>query len=595
LKEDTFGVKMGQEVFALDIGTRTVVGLMVRKQEKGYEILGSKVLEHTGRAMYDGQIHDVEAVAKSVRQIKESVENMLGRKLEKAAVAAAGRALYTVEAAARKKTSPFVEITQQDIDSLQADALANAIKSLSGKNVFEAFADYHCVGYSIVKWFLEDEELDNLIGQKGRFISVKIVATFLPRSVVESLLTVLKRCGLELFSITLEPIAAGSVVILPGMKKLNIALVDIGAGTSDIAISKDGSIFAYGMVPLAGDEITEKICETYLLDFNESERVKRELLTHEKICFQDILGQTHELAARDILEAVKTSTYQLSSEIAQKILGLNGKAPAAVICVGGGSLMPGLMECIASQLDLPKERVGTRSKESITFISGQDELSGPFAVTPVGIAVNALEGTTLSFINVKVNDETINILGQDKPTVLKALLAAGFSPVQIYGMPGMALTFKIKGEMKVVKGKMAEPAEIILNGERSRPDALISDGDVITFKPAVDGEPGRAKLADFINDEDKTKIIINGRDFSIDPDIIMDGRQVSPEEDIIDNASITIRTRDIILSDIFNIIDFKPESVSGKLVIKINGCDAGFASAVKNGDQIDIYWKNIPS
>lgn len=588
-------MKIGQEVFALDIGTRTVVGVMVRKQEKGYEILSSKVLEHTGRAMYDGQIHDVEAVAESVRQIKESVENILGRKLQKAAVAAAGRALYTVEAVARRKTSPFVEITRQDIDSLQADALANAIKSLSGKNVSEAFADYHCVGYSIVKWFLEDEELDNLIGQKGRFISVKIVATFLPRSVVESLLTVLKRCGLELFSITLEPIAAGSVVILPGMKKLNIALVDIGAGTSDIAISRDGSIFAYGMVPLAGDEITEKICETYLLDFNEGERVKRELLTEEKICFQDILGQNYELDAKDILETVKTSTYQLSSEIAQKILGLNGRAPAAVICVGGGSLMPGLMECIASQLDLPKERVGIRSRESITFISGQEELSGPFAVTPVGIAVNALEGTTLSFINVKVNDETINILGQDKPTVLKALLHAGFSPALVYGIPGMALTFKIKGEMKVVKGKMAKPAEIMVNGEKAGPDTLISDGDAITFKPAVDGEPGRAKLADFINDEDKIKIIINGRDFTINPDIIMDGKPASPEEDIVDNASITIKTKNIILSDIFNIIDFKPESVSGKLIMKINGCDAGFASAVKNGDHIDVYWENIPS
>lgn len=588
-------MKIGQEVFALDIGTRTVVGVVVRKHEKGYEIVAHNVLEHKGRAMYDGQIHDVEAVADSVRQIKDSLEKKLGKKLEKAAVAAAGRALYTVEAVAVKNTSPFVEITRQDIDSLKADALANAIKSLSGRNVTESFSDYHCVGYSIVKWFLEDEELDNLIGQKGRSISVKIVATFLPRSVVESLLTVLKRCGLELFSITLEPIAAGSVVILPGMKKLNIALVDIGAGTSDIAISKEGSIFAYGMVPLAGDEITERICETYLLDFSEGERVKRELLTMKKVHFQDILGQNHELDAKDILDTIKTSTYQLSSEIARKIISLNGRAPAAVICVGGGSLLPGLTESIASQLDLPKERVGIRSRESITFISGQEELSGPFAVTPLGIAVNALEGTTLSFINVKVNDLTVNLLGQDKPTVLKALLHAGFTPALVYGMPGMALTFKINGELKVVKGKMAEPAKIMVNGKKAETDSLISDGDVITFEPAVDGEPGKAKLADFISDTDRLKIKINGRDFSIDPDIIMNGKPVSPEEDIVDNASITMKTKDIILSDIFNIIDFKPESMTGKIVMKINGCEAGFASTVKDGDEIDIYWKNIPS
>jgi cell division protein FtsA len=588
-------VEIGQEVFALDIGTRTVVGLVVRKRENGYEIIAHNVLEHKGRAMYDGQIHDVEAVAKSVRQIKESLEKKLGKKLEKAAVAAAGRALYTVEAVAGKAMSPFVEITQQDIERLKADALANAIKSLSGKSAAESFSDYHCVGYSIIKWYLEDEELDNLIGQKGRSISVKIIATFLPRSVVESLLTVLRRCDLELFSITLEPIAAGSVVILPGMKKLNIALVDIGAGTSDIAISKEGSIFAYGMVPLAGDEITEKICETYLLDFGEGERVKRELLAMKKVLFQDILGQNHELDAEDILEMIKTSTYQLSSEIARKIMSLNGKAPAAVICVGGGSLLPGLAESIAAQLELPKERVGIRTRESITFISGEEELSGPFAVTPLGIAVNALEGTTLSFINVKVNDATVNLLGQDRPTVLKALLYAGITPSLVYGMPGMALTFKINGEINVVKGKMAKPAIITVNGKKAEPDSMISDGDLIKFEPAADGEPGKAKIKDFISDAYRLKIKVNGHDFSIDPDIIMNGKSVSPEEDIVDNASIVMKPKDIIISDIFNIIDFKPESMAGKIVIKINGNEAGFASTVKNGDEVEIYWKNIPS
>ncbi|MDI3480487.1 MAG: hypothetical protein PWQ97_142 [Tepidanaerobacteraceae bacterium] len=588
-------MKAGQEVFALDIGTRTVVGLVVRKNENGYEVIAHDVLEHKGRAMYDGQIHDIEAVAESVRAIKGTLEKKLGKKLEKAAVAAAGRALYTVEAVAVKNTSPFVEITRQDIDRLKADALTNAIKSLSGRNPSESFSDYHCVGYSVIKWYLEDEELDNLIGQKGRSISVKIVATFLPRAVVESLLTVLKRCDLELYSITLEPIAAGSVVILPGMKKLNIALVDIGAGTSDIAISKEGSIFAYGMVPLAGDEITEKICETYLLDFTEGERVKRELQTMKTVNFMDILGQNHELWAKDILDAIKTSIYQLSSEIARKIMSLNGKAPAAVICVGGGSLLPGLMESIASQLDLPKERVGIRTRESITFIRGEEELSGPFAVTPLGIAVNALEGTTLSFINVKVNDVTVNLLGQDRPTVLKALLHAGIAPSSVYGLPGMALTFKINGQIKVVKGKMAKPAKIIVNGKKAELDTIISDGDIITFEPAVDGEPGKAKIADYISDEYKMKIKINGRDFDLYPDIIMNGKSASPEEDIIDNASITIKPKDIILSEIFNIIDFKPESMSGKIVMKINGCEAGFASPVKDGDEIDVYWENIPS
>ena len=99
----------------------------------------------------------------------------------------------------------------------------------------------------------------------------------------------------------MEPIAASSVVVLPGMRKLNIALVDIGAGTSDVAISRDGSIFAYGMVPMAGDEITEKICEIYLLEFTDGERVKRQLSTKDKVTVDNVLGKTLDVQTSEIL------------------------------------------------------------------------------------------------------------------------------------------------------------------------------------------------------------------------------------------------------------------------------------------------------
>ena len=68
-------------------------------------------------------------------------------------------------------------------------------------------------------------------------------------------------------ALTLEPIAAINVLIPPSMRRLNVALVDIGAGTSDIAITDAGTVIAYGMVPIAGDEVTEAISDHYLLDF----------------------------------------------------------------------------------------------------------------------------------------------------------------------------------------------------------------------------------------------------------------------------------------------------------------------------------------
>lgn len=585
--------KVGQEVFALDIGTRTVAGLVVSKQGKTYKILAHKVLEHESRVMYDGQIHDIEAVAKSVRSIKEDLEKKLNKKLEKAAVAAAGRALYTVEAEAERKTSPFIEVTEEDIRSLETEALSKAIKSLAEKNKQGDFDNYYCVGFSPIKWFLEDESLENLLGQKGSSISVKIVATFLPRTVVESLLTVLNRCDLGLESLTLEPIAAGDIVVLPGMRKLNIALVDIGAGTSDIAISREGSIFAYGMVPMAGDEITEKICEEFLLNFDEGERVKRELSLHEKVKFMDILGNTEEFCTKKIIETISPIINELSAKIARKILELNGKTPAAVLMIGGGSLMPGLPESLAAHLEIPKERVGVKGREGLNDIQGCEDFTGPFSVTPIGIAINSLKGAHLSSYKVYINEKPINILAQDNPTVLNALLYAGKSSAEIFGRPGLAKTFKLNGKLKIVKGEMAKPAIVTMNGKNVDLNEPIKDGAVISFIPAEDGKAGSSKIKEYISDEDRISLKINGRNFIIDPVIKVSGRTMSPEEEIPDDALITIEPRDMILSDVFSIISFKPEGMAGKLVMKINGIDAGFADPIKDNDEIDIYWENL--
>ena len=86
---------------------------------------------------------------------------------------------------------------------------------------------------------------------------------------------VLKKSGLVPTNITLEPISAINAIVPEELRKLNIVLVDIGAGTSDLAITGGGFVFAYGMVPLAGDEITEVISESLLVDFATAERIKR--------------------------------------------------------------------------------------------------------------------------------------------------------------------------------------------------------------------------------------------------------------------------------------------------------------------------------
>ena len=117
-------------------------------------------------------------------------------------------------------------------------------------------------------------------------IFVELIATFLPEEVVDGLYEAVEYAGLNVASLTLEPIASMNIAIPEQYRLLNICLVDVGAGTSDICITKDGSIVAYGMIPLAGDEITEKIARIILLTSTQRRllRYPQAIRTIKRLC-----------------------------------------------------------------------------------------------------------------------------------------------------------------------------------------------------------------------------------------------------------------------------------------------------------------------
>ncbi|MDI3534234.1 MAG: hypothetical protein PWQ82_599 [Thermosediminibacterales bacterium] len=591
--------RTSNEIFALDIGTRTVIGVVVARQSKDYRVLASEIREHRNRAMVDGQIHNVEEVANLVKDIKHSLEQKLDEKLFQVAVAAAGRALYTIKASARKAVSYKQEIEEQEVLYLEWEAVRNALARLDSEYKKENREwDYHCVGYSVVSYKLDGQIIGCLVGQKGKEMEVNVLATFLPRVVVDSLLTVIKKAGLKLLNLTLEPIAASHVIIPANMRKLNLALVDIGAGTSDIAITKEGSITAYGMVPFAGDEITEALCEAFVLDFDNGEALKREIQKKEMLQFVDIFGSVTTLEREQVVKPIEPVIEDLAKKIAEKVLQMNGKSPNAVILVGGGSQTPLLKQKLAQCFDLPESRVGIRGSEILNQVIGIDEtLLGPHAVTPLGIAINAFEQEGLSLVNVKINGEPIQIFEFEKPTVVKALIEKGFSPSEIYGSPGMALTFEINGKLKIVKGGLGQASEIWVNGNKASLNTMLKDGDEIIFKPGKKGEDAKtARISDFITDEFITKICVNDKTIEILPDIYINGIKTNDiNTEIPDGAKITFSIRSAILSDVFNYISIDAKKPFGSLITKVNGKDADFVTPIKNGDKIEIYWERASS
>jgi len=203
-------------LFSLDIGTRTVVGIVGFHDGQKFRIQAFEVEEHKERAMYDGQVHDVDEVARVVAKIKAQLEKKLDTPLKQVAVAAAGRALRTEVAVAEHKELLPVRWERENVLALEIEAVHQALRQLQA-SADDHLQSYHCVGYNTISSWNEGEEIANLIGQRGRVAKVSVIATFLPRTVVDGLVAVLGRVGLEMTSLTLEPIAAGQAAIPPDL------------------------------------------------------------------------------------------------------------------------------------------------------------------------------------------------------------------------------------------------------------------------------------------------------------------------------------------------------------------------------------------
>lgn len=516
--------KQSKITFALDIGTRSIVGLLIEDTNEGLVVQEIISKEHLNRAMFDGQIHNIPQVSLLVKEIKEELETKSGRKLDKVAVAAAGRSLKTIKATAEIILNSQQLISKEDVLNLELQGAQQAQATLLTDKITTENSEFYCVGYSVSRYYLDDNEIGNLLSQRGHKAGLELVAAFLPKVVIDSLQTVLVKNELKLANITLEPIAAINAIIPPSMRKLNLALVDIGAGTSDIAISDQGSITAYGMVPIAGDEITEALSTQYILDFNDSENLKRKLYLNpdHPISFCDVLGIEHQQQAPEIIKSISPAIQELAEKISAEILNLNTKAPQAVVLIGGGSLTPYLTTYIAASLGLSPQRVAAQKASAVKeIISLPPEFQGPEIITPLGIALTAIKNFNFGFIPVQVNGNNVNLINLGNNTILNALLAAGIETGKGLGRPGRGLTIEVNGKTKAFPGTMGQRASITKNQVQAELNTLVYPKDKVEYLPAQDGQPGQGWVRDLVkpaswiklNDQPQElplEIIVNG-------------------------------------------------------------------------------------
>lgn len=686
--------KMEQLVFGLDIGTRNVVGTVGYRDGRDFYVVAQSVREHETRAMLDGQIHDIARVGNTITQVKEELEAQIGQPLTEVCIAAAGRVLKTVTTTV---TYEFPEKTVVDEDALHTLDLLGVDKAqqiLTEKN--DTNYKFYCVGHSVVHYYLNDEVFISLEGHKADKIGEDIIVTFLPEDVVDGLYSAVGIAELDVANLTLEPIAAINVAIPEAFRMLNIALVDVGAGTSDICITRDGSIIAYGMIPHAGDELTELIVHQYLVDFNTAERMKLAAGDMEEVEFTDIMGISHTVPSQEIWDLTASAVEKITAEVAEKIKELNGgKSVSATFVVGGGGKIHGFTESLADQLGLLHERVALRGEEVMQNIHFEQEevRKDPLLVTPIGICLNYYEKKN-NFIMVHFNGERLKLYDNSHLTVVDAALQAGFPNEQLFPRRGKTIHYTVNGKQRVVRGEPGESAVIRLNGDPVGINTPLESNCEITIEPSTEGgeavcrieqldeyssatitfhvngtditcakfvevngrlEPGSYQIADndvielrnyytieqlagFMDVEIDTEkeILVNNRpadlqtlvyenfevEWSVlDPETALARKEQSkpatekpsqaktepeekqePQVQPADSKSIVVivngrpipldKKENYLFVDIFDYIDFDLAQSNGRAIVtKINGVDAKYTQDLRDGDKIDIYWK----
>ena len=574
-------------VFGLDIGTRNVVGTVgYQTDDKEFVVTAQYVREHETRAMLDGQIHDIGRVAKTIKEVKDELEKQTGQPLEEVCIAAAGRVLKTVTTHVEYEYAQESVVTGEDVHTLDLLGIEKAQEAL--KEVNDTSYKFYCVGYSTVKFFLNDEVFISLEGHKANKIGEDIIVTFLPEDVVDGLYAAVGQAGLSVANMTLEPIAAINVAIPENYRMLNIALVDVGAGTSDISITRDGSIIAYGMIPHAGDELTEVIVQHFLVDFNMAESIKLQSTTSDTVTYKDIMSIEHTIPAQDVWDVAAPVVDNIAQEVSTKIRELNGdKTVSACFVVGGGGKIHGFTEKLAEDLDLPEERVALRGEEvlgDVTF-EQEDIKKDPLLVTPIGICLNYYDQRN-NFIMVRFNGERIKLYDNNRLTIVDAALQAGFPNDELFPKRGTPINFTVNGVARLVRGEAGDGAVVTMNGKPASINTPLEPNSEIVIEPSTAGEAAVYKISQL--DEYNHSVItfiINGRRVSC-PRFVQVNGELEPED-------YSIRENDVIETrnyyTVRQIAQFMDLVIDTDQMIFVNNEEAGLDTLVY--ENFSVEWK----
>ena len=390
-------------IAAIDVGTTKIVVLVGRRDSEGHiEVIGYGRTESKG--VRRGAVLNIDEATNSIRTAVQQAEEQSGFKITEAYVGIAGQHIRSDRQVCSKyRNSANDPITQEDVDSLINQM--HEVPTQMGEEVLHILPQ---------KYKVDGEDcIKNPVGISGKKLEGDFHIVFGQTAAANNLRRCVENNGIKVKNLILEPLASATAVLTNDDKELGVALVDIGGGTTDVAVFKNGHICNTAVIPFGGDIITSDIKEGCKILERQAESLK--VQRGQAIVTPDIKNvavtipssgglKPKEISLVNLAEIIQVRMVELIATVKQilEIAGIKDKLGAGVVLTGGGSMMRYLINLFSYGTAL-EVRTGVPNLHIKTKIEKVTVL--PSNATSIGLLMMGFDDNT---------DETLGTSRKDK-------------------------------------------------------------------------------------------------------------------------------------------------------------------------------------
>ncbi|MDI1299215.1 cell division protein FtsA [Methylotenera sp.] len=368
-------------IVGLDIGTSKIVAIVAELQPEGtVKVIG--LGQHISRGLKKGVVVNIESTMQSIQRALEEAELMADCKINNVYTGIAGSHIKSLNSHGMVKIKD-AEVTQMDVDRVIETARAIALP-----------ADQQIL-HILTQEFIIDgqEDVREPLGMSGMKLEVKVHIVTGAVAAAQNIVKCIKRCGIEVSDLILQPLASSLAVLTEDEKELGVCLVDIGGGTTDIAVFKQGAIRHTAVVPIAGDQMTNDVAVAFRTPTQSAEDIKvkhgcalRQLADPREIV--EVPGvdgrEPRQLSVQTLAEVLEPRIVELYELVLNELRrsGMEEMIASGIVITGGSAMMKGMVELGEEIFHMPV-RMGLPR-----YVGGLSEVvSNPRYATGVGLVL----------------------------------------------------------------------------------------------------------------------------------------------------------------------------------------------------------------